>query len=144
MVHRESLVYDLDKKIGDRNFPGSYVDKNQETLELEIMPGKDLFMYRKDESINLVIDGKSFPFDDPYIAKFYYFCSLLNKTKVNVPNKENTRKIIKKFERDLDEDRNKAMDVLNPLPLGDQIEIMKELAMKKKYFFLLFYDQLPE
>ncbi len=141
---KDSYISEIIKKAKDREFPESFVPEGEDSIEIKIVPGRELFMYRKDEMTNLVIDGQMFPFDDPYIAKFYYFCSLQGKEIVRIPDRSAVRKIVKKFERDLDEDRAMASSILNDLSDEEKKAIMKELGDISPYHFLLFYEYIMD
>lgn len=142
MSFKDEYISGIVRNIKERNFPDDYLQDLNDFIEVKIIPGKELFMYRKDELTNLVIDGQSLPFDDPYIAKYYYFCSLQRKENAKVPDKQAVRRMIKKFERDLDEDRNLAYSILNGLTDDEKKSIMIELGNLSPYFFLLFYDTI--
>ena len=140
MSFKSKYISEIVKNVKERNFPEDYIHEPADSIEVKIITGTELFMYRKDELTNLVIDGQSLPFDDPYIAKYYYFCSLQRKERVRVPDKETVRKVIKRFERDLDEDRNLAYSIMNNLSEEEKKSIMIDLGNISPFFFILFYD----
>lgn len=142
MLEDAYYVKRLMYKIIIPDFPEEYIRDTEEGGVFHIIKGKELFMFRKDENTMLVIDGYSVPFDDPFVAKYYYFNSILANTEARFPTKEKIRQVIKKFERKLDADRNTVKEDLSVLDRVQQESIIRKLADVDRYFFLLFYDEL--
>ncbi len=131
-------------KIKVPDFPADYITDVDEGGVFNIIKGNELFMFRKDENTMLVIDGYSVPFDDPFVAKYYYFNSILENSEAKFPAKEKIRQLVKKFERKLDADRNIVHSEIDILEEKQKMNILKSLADFDRYFFLLFYDKLMD
>jgi hypothetical protein len=130
------------KDVKIRNFPSAYLKSDWELVSVSVIPGRELFMYRQDEGLNLVIDGRKIYFDDPYITKFYYFSSILGLQEVRIPNKENTRHLIKKFERDMDDDRKNVESIVMNTSESDRVKILRKLSDLDRYYYLIYYEEL--
>ncbi len=142
MLEDSFYIKKIINKIQIPTFPDDYIpDKNNCDI-FKIQLGTELFMYRKDENTILVIDGISFPFDDPFVAKYYYFNSILENNSVIFPSREEIRKVIKKFERKMDEDRIEIESVLSTDDTNKRKELLDKLGAYDRYFFLLFYDEI--
>lgn len=142
MLEDAYYVKRLISKIKIPDFPEEYIQDTEDGGVFNIIQGKELFMFRKDENTMLVIDGYSVPFDDPFVAKYYYFNSILANTEARFPTKEKIRQVVKKFERKLDADRNTVKDDLSTLDKEQRDSIIRALSDIDRYFFLLFYDEL--
>jgi len=138
MLEDVYYVKRLMSKIKIPDFPDEYIADTEDGGVFNIIKGVELFMFRKDENTMLVIDGYSIPFDDPFVAKYYYFNSILGNSEARFPTKEVIRQTIKKFERKLDMDRSTIKDDLSILDKGQQKNILKDLAEIDKYFFFSF------
>ncbi len=142
MLEDAYYVKRLMSKIKIPDFPEEFIQDTEDGGVFNIIQGKELFMFRKDENTMLVIDGYSVPFDDPFVAKYYYFNSILANTEARFPTKEKIRQVVKKFERKLDADRNTVREDLSILDKEQRDSIIGDLSNIDRYFFLLFYDEL--
>lgn len=142
MLEDAYYVKRLMSKIKIPDFPEEFIQDTEDGGVFNIIQGKELFMFRKDENTMLVIDGYSVPFDDPFVAKYYYFNSILANTEARFPTKEKIRQVVKKFERKLDADRNTVREDLSILDKEQRDSIIRDLSNIDRYFFLLFYDEL--
>ena len=97
----DQVLDKIRKEVRFRTFPEEYLKGFKVVGEITVETGSDIFMYRELEGINVVVDGKKTFFNDPYLAKYYYYSSLLGLNRVVVPDKESVRRVVKVLEMDL-------------------------------------------
>ncbi|WP_393971282.1 hypothetical protein OXIME_001552 [Oxyplasma meridianum] len=141
-----SLEYDqvLDKirtNVRFRAFPEEYLKGFKVVGEMEIENGSDIFMYRELEGINVVVDGRKTFFNDPYLAKYYYYSSLIGLSSVMIPNKESVRRVIKVLETDLRNYRDLIDQYLSVLDDKARKNAVNELIKSDPNFRMVIYGE---
>jgi hypothetical protein len=124
-----------------RPFPEDYLKGFKVVGEISVETGSDIFMYRELEGINVVVDGRKTFFNDPYLAKYYYYSSLLGLNRVTVPDKESVRRVIKVLEMDLRNSRDQIDQYLSVLDEKQKKHALTELMKFDPNFRMAVYGE---
>ena len=137
----ESVVDKIRKSIDYRTFPDDYLKGFRMVGEIAVETGSDIFMYRELEGINVVVDGKRTFFNDPYLAKYYYYASLMGFHKIALPEKENVRKVVRLLENELRASRGMIDESLSVLDEIGKRKAINELMHSDPYFRMAIYSE---
>jgi hypothetical protein len=124
-----------------RPFPEDYLKGFKVVGEISVETGSDIFMYRELEGINVVVDGNKTFFNDPYLAKYYYYSSLLGLNHVQVPDKESVRRVVKVLEMDLRNYRDQIDQYLSVLDEEMKKYALTELMKSDPNFRMAVYGE---
>jgi hypothetical protein len=124
-----------------RPFPADYLKGLKVMGEIAVETGSDIFMYRELEGINVVVDGKKTFFNDPYLAKYYYYSSLLGLDRVAVPDKESVRRVVKVLEMDLRNYRDQIDQYLSVINDEEKKDAVNELMKSDPNFRMALYGE---
>jgi hypothetical protein len=124
-----------------RPFPSDYLKAFRVMGEIAVETGSDIYMYRELEGINVVVDGQKTFFNDPYLAKYYYYSSLLGLNRVEVPDKESVRRVVKVLEMDLRNYRDQIDQYLSLLDEEHRKNAVSELMKSDPNFRMALYGE---
>lgn len=140
-TENEKVIEKIRSSIKFRTFPGDYLKGFTLVGEISVETGSDIFMYRELEGINVVVDGKRTFFNDPYLAKYYYYASLMGLRKLALPEKENVRRVVKALEMELRNFRDFIDQLLSLVDDNSKREIINELVHSNPHFRMAIYNE---
>jgi len=140
-TENEKVVEIIRSSIKFRTFPDDYLKGFTLVGEISVETGSDIFMYRELEGINVVVDGKRTFFNDPYLAKYYYYASLMGLRKLALPEKENVRRVVKTLEMELRNFRDFIDQSLSLVDDNSKKEIINDLVHSNPHFRMAIYNE---
>ena len=140
-TENEKVIEKIRSSIKFRTFPDDYLKGFTLVGEISVETGSDIFMYRELEGINVVVDGKRTFFNDPYLAKYYYYASLMGLRKLPLPEKENVRRVVKTLEMELRNFRDFIDQSLSLVDDNSKKEIINDLVHSNPHFRMAIYNE---
>ncbi len=121
-------------------FPDDYLSKDSNYREIEIPQGKDIFLYRETEGVNLVIDGNKMYFNERHMAKYFFYCAVIGHKRIRVPDVLESGEVLKRFESDLQRASSIIMDLRKKMFIQDFYKMQEMLESANPSYKIIFYE----